>query len=576
MYEGLNTGFHIGFSSRYIHPPSRVVNHPSSLANEQIVQERITSEKEAGRLLGPVPNHLKPLIHVSPLGLVPKSHQANKWRLIVDLSHPVGGSVNDGISPSLCSLRYASVDEAVSIVRKLGRGTRMAKLDIKDAYRIVPIHPDDYHLLGICWKGETYLDRALPFGLRSAPKIFNALADFVAWILHQHGIRYQLHYLDDFLLLGAPCSAEAQHCLEKAIQIFQDLGIPIALHKTEGPATVLIFLGILIDTEAFELRLPAEKLARLQETIGLWANKRACKRKDLESLLGHLSHAATVIPQGRTFLRQLFPLLALDRAPHHFVRLSAGARADLQWWKAFLQDWNGTSFFPALSPSIEVFSDASGSYGCGAFSTPYGWFQLEWPEIWQPFHITAKELLPIVLAAALWGGLWKRTCVCFKCDNMAVVDILTSHTSKDQLLMHLLRCLVFYAAFYGFSFIAEHVPGVTNTAADAISRDNISLFLSLVPQIPRMAVPQPVLDLLVTRRPNWGSNDWIRAFTSSLTREFQMPHGQPTSQDGGNIQSSATSSAFHPSHYRNTPSVSLSWPCPSQLAGEQSVHTSVQ
>ena len=57
------------------------------------------------------------------------------------------------------------------------------KLDIKDAYRIVPVHLDDYHLLGIKWKGSTYVDRALPFGLRSAPKIFNAIADVIAWVL---------------------------------------------------------------------------------------------------------------------------------------------------------------------------------------------------------------------------------------------------------------------------------------------------------------------------------------------------------------------------------------------------------
>ena len=72
------------------------------------------------------------------------------------------------------------------------------KLDIKDAYRLIPVHPDDYHLLGISWRGETYIDRALLFGLRSAPKIFSAVADLVAWVLHQHGIKHQLHYLDDF------------------------------------------------------------------------------------------------------------------------------------------------------------------------------------------------------------------------------------------------------------------------------------------------------------------------------------------------------------------------------------------
>ena len=68
-----------------------------------------------------------------------------KFHLIVDLSHPAGASVNDWISPTLCSLHYASVDEAVSIIKQLGRGTQLVKLDIKDACRIIPVHPADYH-----------------------------------------------------------------------------------------------------------------------------------------------------------------------------------------------------------------------------------------------------------------------------------------------------------------------------------------------------------------------------------------------------------------------------------------------
>ena len=277
----------------------------------------------------------------------------------------------------------------------------------------------------------------------------------------------------------------------------------MAAHKTEGPSTVLAFLGILVDTDRFELRLPPDKLARLQETLRSWSGKRSCTRKELESLLGRLSHAATVVRQGRTFLRQLFPLLSLDRAPHHYIRLNAGARADLLWWRLFLRGWNGTSFFPAATPSVEVVSDASGSYGCGAFSLAHGWFQIEWPESWQSVSIAGKELAPIVVAAALWGHQWRRSRVLFRSDNMAVITILNTCTARDPFLMHLLRCLVFYAASFRFHFMSEHIPGERNIAADAISRNNLSLFTSLTPQIPHVVVPQPVLDLLVTRRPDW-------------------------------------------------------------------------
>ena len=66
-------------------------------------------------------------------------------------------------------------------------------MDLKDAYRMVPVHLEDQHLLAISWEGQTYVDRALPFGLHSAPKIFSAVADAVAWVLFfQGGIRFFL------------------------------------------------------------------------------------------------------------------------------------------------------------------------------------------------------------------------------------------------------------------------------------------------------------------------------------------------------------------------------------------------
>ena len=273
-----------------------------------------------------------------------------------------------------------------------------------------------------------------------------------------------------------------------------------------------------------------------------WVTKHSCIRRDLESLLGHLSHAATVIPQGRVFLRQLFTLLTLDRAPHHFIRLNAGAKADLIWWQTFLQDWNGKSFFPATTMSLEVFSDASGSFGCGAFTSSLGWFQLQWPTAWHATHITAKELVPIVIAAALWGPQWTQQRIAFRSDNMAVVELLKSGTSQDPLLMHMLRCLAFYSAFYCFQITSEHIPGILNTAADALSRNNISLFQSLVPQVQPVAVPPPVVNLIVNNRPDWGSQAWTHLFTTSLIRAFPQPHEQSISQDGVNISTSATTS----------------------------------
>ena len=145
-----------------------------------VVDATIQRECQAGRLLGPIPHSLLPLCQVSPIGLVPKS-QPGQWRLIVDLSFPEGHSITDEIGQDVTSIQYARLKDVAQTVRVLGRRTLLTKLDLKSAYRVVPVHRDDWPFLAIQLERQTYLDTALPFGLRSAPKLFSAIANAVAW-----------------------------------------------------------------------------------------------------------------------------------------------------------------------------------------------------------------------------------------------------------------------------------------------------------------------------------------------------------------------------------------------------------
>ena len=211
-------------------------------------------------MLGPLPTCSIPNIQINRIGVIPKKSSPGRWRLITDLSFPLGRSVNDSISTEHTSLSYIKVDLIAKKVVQLGKGTQLAKMDIEEAYRLVPIHPDDKHLLGIKWNNHTYIDITLPFGLRSA------LTDALQWILERRGVSHVAHYnLDDFITLGAPKSDECLVNHQTIFQVCQELGIPLAPHKTVGPTTCLIFLGIEIDTMRMELRLPHEKLSKLLE-----------------------------------------------------------------------------------------------------------------------------------------------------------------------------------------------------------------------------------------------------------------------------------------------------------------------
>jgi len=163
----------------------------------------------------------------------------------------------------MCSLSYVSVDDAAREVFRQGQHSLMAKVDVKSAYRNIPVHPDDRWLLGLQWGGAVYVDTALPFGLRSAPKIFTAVADAVEWILRSEGVNFVIHYLDDFLLVGPPNSDDCASSLAILLRVFKRLGLPVAVHKLEGPWWCLSFLGFEVDSNAMEVRLPRSKLLEL-------------------------------------------------------------------------------------------------------------------------------------------------------------------------------------------------------------------------------------------------------------------------------------------------------------------------
>ena len=96
-------------------------------------------------------------------------------------------------------MSYATVDDAVRCIKTLGRGALLAKFDIVNAYRAIPVHPADWLLLGLSWRGDTLVDGALPFGLRSAPKLFTAVADALLWAIGRRNVVHAMHYLDDLL-----------------------------------------------------------------------------------------------------------------------------------------------------------------------------------------------------------------------------------------------------------------------------------------------------------------------------------------------------------------------------------------
>ena len=172
-------------------------------------------------------------------------------------------------------------------------------------------------------------------------------------------------------------------------------------------------------------------------------------------------------------------------------------------------------------PMVTLTSDASGVWGCGAFTDDGLWFQIQWPNEWHSVHITVKGLLPVVVACAVWGYRWRGLTVCCICDNAAVVVILKSGTSRHGLVMHLMRCLFFFIARHQLCLAREYLAGCLNTAADSLSHGNLPLFLQLVTRSSQQPTPLPkeLLQALVEQRPAWTAAGWLSTLRSILPRD---------------------------------------------------------
>ncbi len=187
IVQGVSEGFRIGFNSGLVSLKQRSGNMPSADEHPEVVTGYIQKERELGRLMQVKRAEVLTPIHTSPFGVIPKKNGINRWRLILDRSSPLGHSMNDGIEKELASLSYVSVDEVVQRVLRWGRGTLLAKMDVRQAYRNIPVHPVERCLLGMRWQGDTYVDAVLPFGLRSASLIFSAMGDGSWSSMGSHG-----------------------------------------------------------------------------------------------------------------------------------------------------------------------------------------------------------------------------------------------------------------------------------------------------------------------------------------------------------------------------------------------------
>ena len=491
LISGYKVGFKLGFDGSHSEQDSP--NLKSAFEHEGFVSKKIAEELDKGRLGGPFETKPFSNFKLSPLGVVPKKNPG-EFRMIHHLSYPrnSGQSVNENIAVEFVSVSYAGIQDAICKIKAIGKNCFMAKTDVRSAFRIMPIHPDDYHLLGFSWKGSYYYDKCVPFGASSSCRLFEATSTALEWIaMHKLGCSAVVHILDDFLFINATEEGCAND-LKAFLSMCSDIGVPIAFDKTFSPNTTMTFVGISLCTVRLEASLPPDKLEKCKQLLHSFLTRHSCTLRELQSLIGYLNFCCSIISCGRPFLRRFINLTIGVKRPFYHIRLTHETKSDVAMWNSFLDRYNGKSMFLSerflSSKTLSLYTDSAQSLGYGAVCGTK-WFYGMFPPLWRTYNITFLELYPIVLAVNIWGPLWKNHCILFFTDNEALTAIINKQTSADNNIMMLLRCLVLACLHFNVLFQAKHISGQRNVLADALSRQRIETFRQLSPQ----SSPKPTL-----------------------------------------------------------------------------------
>jgi hypothetical protein len=219
------------------------------------------------------------------------------------------------------------------------------------------------------------------------------------------------------------------------------------------------------DTIKLEAHLPRDKLQKCVEFISEFLRRKKVTLRKIQSLVGLLNFACSIVTPGRAFLLQLIDLTHGVRLSHHRIKLNGEAKEDLNIWLSFLSTFNGRLFFLddrwQNSSQLNLFTEF-----CHGF----------WPNHWRHRNIAILEIYPIVRSLYLWGHKMANHSILFFTDNEALVHVINKQSCKDKALMFFVRKLVLVCLNHNILFKAKHIPGTYNHQADLLSRFQVQTF----------------------------------------------------------------------------------------------------
>ena len=498
IINGFREGFLLGYAgNRKV--VKKAPNLKLRIGSKHEIWSKVMAEIKAKRYAGPFEQVPYEYYIQSPIGLVPKDG-GRKTRLIFHLSYPrTRDSVNSGIPEEICKVKYPDFDEAIKLCLREGVNCKLSKSDMSMAFRHVPLKVQDFSLLILKAEhpltGKTYffIKKCLPFGSSISCAHFQSISNAIAHIVKVKTGKTNVNYLDDYLFASLwKSSCDMQ--IRTFLQVCKEICFPVAMEKTVLSTSIIVFLGLLINTGAQVVCIPLEKVKRALDMIEFFVNRNNKKATVLkiQKLCGFLNFLCRAVVPGRTFTARLYSLIAKKTGlkQHHHVRITDEARKDLMVWKQFLQHPEVycrpfLHFTEGISDADEIcmYSDASRNFdlGFGALcgtSWMYGKWNKEFFERVQP-SIEFLELYGVMAGILKWLYRFRNRSIRLFCDNQSVCMMINNKSSKCKYCMKLIRLVMLHSMINNVRVFAKYVRSEANGLTDSLSRLDFNRFKRL-------------------------------------------------------------------------------------------------
>ena len=303
------------------------------------------------------------------------------------------------------------------------------------AFRNLQVDPADTLKLGTKWNNDAYIDTRVTFG----------------WV---HGIAL-FQRISDYILV----SPKADHHFDSLASLLIELGLPSNPEKQTPLCRALTCLGIRIDLDTNTLSIDPHKLQYIHEECLVIAGKRHLTKKSFQSLLGKLLYIHKCVVPARTFINRMLALFRQNSTKRR-IALTEEFHKDLSWFLLFLPKFNGITYIQKLdipgSQTLHVDASLTGLGGVWnnqVYATPIF-------DIYDtPLKIFHLEMLNLVIALKLWARDWAHSAVKFYCDNLAVVQVVRTGKTRDNMLALCLRNIWLITASYDTDLHIDHIQG---------------------------------------------------------------------------------------------------------------------